>query len=194
MRLITASSAFNAAAGSIDVAEFLGRFKVVYSNSIREDPQSKTPWLRRAFHCIGKAILADKAEAASRHYEQQQLQQLQQLQQQQQQQEGQGPLIGDANSRRRSSAVRAVALFQKFKDYNEGGDGYLSYEDFVCGIKRLNIDEEELGFALTDAHLFRVAEAIDLTGSKRINYLEFLQAFHVVDSSSNNNLAEEVNK
>lgn len=40
--------------------------------------------------------------------------------------------------------------------------------------------------------LSQVAEAIDLTGSKRINYLEFLQAFHVVDSSSNNNLAEEV--
>lgn len=37
MRLITASPAFNAAAGSIDVAEFLGRFKVVYSNSINEE-------------------------------------------------------------------------------------------------------------------------------------------------------------
>lgn len=37
MRLITASPAFNAAAGSIDVAEFLGRFKVVYSNSIKEE-------------------------------------------------------------------------------------------------------------------------------------------------------------
>ncbi|KAL8427440.1 hypothetical protein Efla_003887 [Eimeria flavescens] len=185
MRLITASPAFNAAAGSIDVAEFLGRFKVVYSNSIKEDPQAKTPWLTRALHCIGKAILADKAEAASRHYEQQQLQD--------------GGLLGEGGSRRRSSAVRAVALFQKFKDYNEGGDGYLSYDDFVSGIKRLNIDEEELGFALTDSHLYRanvlsrqVAEAIDLTGSKRINYLEFLQAFHVVDSSSNNNLAEEL--
>ncbi|KAL8454062.1 hypothetical protein Emed_000560 [Eimeria media] len=153
MRLITASPAFNAAAGSIDVAEFLGRFKVVYSNSIKEDPQAKTPWLSRALHCIGKAILADKAEAASRHYEQQQLQD--------------GGLLGEGGNRRRSSAVRAVALFQKFKDYNEGGDGYLSYDDFV-------------------------AEAIDLTGSKRINYLEFLQAFHVVDSSSNNNLAEEL--
>ncbi|KAL8431442.1 hypothetical protein ACSSS7_005271 [Eimeria intestinalis] len=178
MRLITASPAFNAAAGSIDVAEFLGRFKVVYSNSIKEDPQAKTPWLSRALHCIGKAILADKAEAASRHYEQQQLQD--------------GGLLGEGGNRRRSSAVRAVALFQKFKDYNEGGDGYLSYDDFVSGIKRLNIDEEELGFALTDSHLYRVAEAIDLTGSKRINYLEFLQAFHVVDSSSNNNLAEEL--
>ncbi|KAL8449350.1 hypothetical protein Emag_003640 [Eimeria magna] len=127
MRLITASPAFNAAAGSIDVAEFLGRFKVVYSNSIKEDPQAKTPWLSRALHCIGKAILADKAEAASRHYEQQQLQD--------------GGLLGEGGNRRRSSAV---------------------------------------------------AEAIDLTGSKRINYLEFLQAFHVVDSSSNNNLAEEL--
>ncbi|CDJ57626.1 serine/threonine protein phosphatase 5, putative [Eimeria maxima] len=184
MRLITASSAFNAAAGSIDVAEFLGRFKVVYSNSIKEDPQSKLPWLRRALHCIGKAILSDKAEAASRHY------------QQQQQITQEGGIIHDVQqqqqTRRRSSAVRAVALFQKFKDYNGGGDGYLSYEDFVMGIKRLNINEEELGFALTDAHLFRVAEAIDLTGSKRINYLEFLQAFHVVDSSSNNNVAEEL--
>ncbi|XP_026191543.1 serine/threonine-protein phosphatase with EF-hands 1 [Cyclospora cayetanensis] len=169
MRLITASPAFNAAAGSIDVAEFLGRFKVVYSNSIKED---------RALHCIGKAILADKAEAASRHYEQQQLQE--------------GGFMGEGGSRRRSSADRAVALFQKFKDYNEGGDGYLSYDDFISGIKRLNIDEEELGFALTDAHLYRVVEAIDLTGSKRINYLEFLQAFHVVDSSSKNNLAEEL--
>lgn len=72
-------------------------------------PQAKTPWLSRALHCIGKAILADKAEAASRHYEQQQLQD--------------GGLIGEGGSRRRSSAVRAVALFQKFKDYNEGGDG-----------------------------------------------------------------------
>ncbi|OEH80588.1 serine threonine protein phosphatase [Cyclospora cayetanensis] len=178
MRLITASPAFNAAAGSIDVAEFLGRFKVVYSNSIKEDPQAKTPWLSRALHCIGKAILADKAEAASRHYEQQQLQE--------------GGFMGEGGSRRRSSADRAVALFQKFKDYNEGGDGYLSYDDFISGIKRLNIDEEELGFALTDAHLYRVVEAIDLTGSKRINYLEFLQAFHVVDSSSKNNLAEEL--
>ena len=69
----------------------------------------KTPWLRRALHCIGKAILADKAEAASRHYEQQQLQE--------------GGFVSDCTSRRRSSAVRAVALFQKFKDYNEGGDG-----------------------------------------------------------------------
>ncbi|KAL8270324.1 hypothetical protein Esti_005759 [Eimeria stiedai] len=155
MRLITASPAFNAAAGSIDVAEFLGRFKVVYSNSIKEDPQAKTAWLIRALHCIGKAILADKAEAASRHYEQQQLQD--------------GGLLGEGGSRRRSSAVRAVALFQKFKDYNEGGDGMT--------FKNLPL---------------KVAEAIDLTGSKRINYLEFLQAFHVVDSSSNNNLAEEL--
>ena len=72
-------------------------------------PQAKTPWLSRALHSIGKAILADKAEAASRHYEQQQLQD--------------GGLLGEAGNRRRSSAVRAVALFQKFKDYNEGGDG-----------------------------------------------------------------------
>lgn len=31
--------------------------------------------------------------------------------------------MAEGGSRRRSSAVRAVALFQKFKDYNEGGDG-----------------------------------------------------------------------
>lgn len=76
---------------------------------INRSPQAKTPWLSRALHCIGKAILADKAEAASRHYEQQQLQD--------------GGLMGEGGNRRRSSAVRAVALFQKFKDYNEGGDG-----------------------------------------------------------------------
>ncbi|EPT25249.1 serine/threonine protein phosphatase [Toxoplasma gondii ME49] len=176
MRLITASPAFNAAAGSIDVAEFLGRFRVVYSHVINDDKRS-VPWLQRALHCIGKAILADKAEAANRHYEQQRQD---------------GNLGPDLNTRRRSSAVRAVALFQKFKDYNEGGDGYLSYADFVTGIKRLTIDEEELGFALTDEHLYKVAEAVDTTGSKRINYLEFLQAFHVVDSNSNNSAAEEL--
>lgn len=70
--------------------------------------KKNVPWLQRALHCIGKAILADKADAANRHYEQQRQD---------------GNLGPEINARRRSSAVRAVALFQKFKDYNEGGDG-----------------------------------------------------------------------
>lgn len=81
-------------------------------------PQKQPPWLSRALHCIGKAILADKADAASRHFEHQQL-------------PDSGSLC-EGGSRRRSSAVRAVALFQKFKDYNEGGDGKV-YSTRVLG-------------------------------------------------------------
>lgn len=50
--------------------------------------------------------------------------------------------------------------------------GYLSYDDFVSGIKRLNIDEEELGFALTDAHLYRVSATLP---ASQLN--EFIRVF-----------------
>eukprot|EP00922_Rhytidocystis_sp_ex-Travisia-forbesii_P032363 GHVS01048091.1.p1 GENE.GHVS01048091.1~~GHVS01048091.1.p1 ORF type:complete len:1000 (-),score=105.05 GHVS01048091.1:214-3213(-) len=177
MRIITSN---HVAAGDpatrIDAAEFLGRFKVMYSTST-ETEGLKDEWIKKALQCIGRMILSDKSEAARRHYESQE--------------HGAGQ---ERSSRRRSSAVRAVALFQKFKDYNDQGDGYLAYDCFVNAMKQLPLDQatDELGFELKAKHLLEIATAIDKTGSNKINYLEFLNAFHVVDNSSKSNIGEEL--
>lgn len=177
MRLITASHLQEGdPSARIDAAEFLGRFKVVYGNSLKEKGQ-KAEWIQQALATIGKQILADKNEAAGRHYEQQE-----------------PTSAPDVSNRRRSSAVRAVALFQKFKDFNQDTSGFLSYSDFVQAIRRLGVQqvEEDLGWELTDNALIQLARSIDVTRSGKINYLEFLNAFHVVDSNSKTNVAEEL--
>ncbi|KAF8820408.1 hypothetical protein IE077_003210 [Cardiosporidium cionae] len=127
---------------------------------------------------IGRAILADKTETARRYFEEQDA----------------ADITENPTERRRSSALRAVALFQKFRDFDNSGDGYLSYEDFATAISRLPLEQisEEIGFQLTLQAILKIAEAIDVTRSKRINYFEFLQAFHVVDGNSRVSVAEEL--
>eukprot|EP01068_Selenidium_serpulae_P013141 Selendium_serpulae@DN5931_c0_g1_i1.p1 len=181
MRLITASHLQEGDPNArIDAAEFLGRFKVVYGNATKENSKGeKEEWIQQALQAIGKQILADRNEAAGRHYEQQE------------------PISApEVQNRRRSSAIRAVALFQKFKDFNEdsSNEGFLPYSDFVQAIRRLGLSqiEDELGWKLTEHQLIEIARSIDVTRSGKINYLEFLNAFHVVDSNSNTNLAEEI--
>lgn len=125
MRIITARyllpSEGSHDAGRIDVAEFLGRFKVIYGHSIKDrfDLFDRSalghfgsirtietdPWISKALGAIGRAILADKAEAANRHYATTDNLPL--------------PFDGATVNRRRSSAVRSAALFQKFKDYTD---------------------------------------------------------------------------
>ncbi|KAF8820394.1 hypothetical protein IE077_000502 [Cardiosporidium cionae] len=175
MRIITANCTMDGE--KVDIAEFLGRFKVIYSKAISQTAKD-VPWINLALQSIGKAILSDKAETARRYFEEQEV----------------ADMTENPTERRRSSALRAVALFQKFRDFDSSGDGYLSYEDFASAIYRLPLEQisEEIGFPLTLQAITKIAEAIDVTRSKRINYFEFLQAFHVVDGNSRVSVAEEL--
>eukprot|EP00918_Siedleckia_nematoides_P081891 GHVU01179492.1.p1 GENE.GHVU01179492.1~~GHVU01179492.1.p1 ORF type:complete len:142 (+),score=26.57 GHVU01179492.1:327-752(+) len=89
--------------GRIDAAEFLGRFRVVYGNTVKEK-MSADPWVHEVLAAIGRAIMQDKESAAELHYEAQEVQNY----------------ARGAKDRRRSSTVRAVALFQKFKEFKQG--------------------------------------------------------------------------
>ncbi|KAK1442071.1 serine/threonine-protein phosphatase 5-related protein [Babesia gibsoni] len=164
------SSCIDNQGGKADIVEFLSKLKVIYSASTRYEP--KEDWLEAALPAIGRVILSDRTDAAARYYN-----------------PNYDPstalshMVKDDASRRRSSAIRAVALFQKFQDYDKLGGGLLSYSDFAEAIKKLDLSkaEQELGFEITDHHLFEIARMIDVTNSNKINYLEFLQAFYVVD-------------
>ncbi|GIX66130.1 serine/threonine protein phosphatase [Babesia caballi] len=164
------SSCIDNQGGKADIVEFLSKLKVIYADSTRY--KVKEEWMEAALPAIGRVILSDRTEAAARYY---------------------NPnydtstaianMSKDDASRRRSSAIRAVALFQKFQDYDKVGGGLLSYSDFAEAIKQLDLSkaEQELGFQITDHHLFEIAHMIDVTNTNKINYLEFLQAFYVVD-------------
>eukprot|EP00918_Siedleckia_nematoides_P081896 GHVU01179509.1.p2 GENE.GHVU01179509.1~~GHVU01179509.1.p2 ORF type:complete len:151 (+),score=36.77 GHVU01179509.1:286-738(+) len=52
--------------------------------------------------------------------------------------------------------------------------------------------QRELGWQLTEHKLIELARSIDYTNTGRINYLEFLSAFHVQDNSKQSNVAEEL--
>lgn len=164
------SSCIDNQGGKADVVEFLSKLKVIYSASTRYE--IKEEWMEAALPAIGKVILSDRTEAAARYYNPND--------------DASSALaraFKDEATRRRSSAIRAVALFQKFQDYDKLGGGLLSYSDFAEAIKQLDLSkaEQELGFKLTDHHLFEIAHMIDVTNTNKINYLEFLQAFYVVD-------------
>eukprot|EP01071_Lankesteria_metandrocarpae_P008624 Lankesteria_metandrocarpae@DN5006_c0_g1_i3.p1 len=121
MRVITSNhAASNDLASRIDAAEFLGRFSVVYRSSVSQRELSEV-WMKPAVEEIGRLLLSDKKELASRHYGAQQ------------------PNVAgyDGSTRRRSSAIRAVAVFERFKEYNEHGGGFLSFNDFVSAILKL---------------------------------------------------------
>ncbi|GFE53728.1 serine threonine phosphatase [Babesia ovis] len=158
--------------GKADIVEFLSKLKVIYSASTRYNV--KEEWMEAALPAIGRVILSDRTEAAARYYNPSC-----------DKETAMAKLASDEMSRRRSSAIRAVALFQKFQDYDKVGGGLLSYSDFAEAIKGLDLSkaEQELGFKLTDKHLFEIAHMIDVTNTKKINYLEFLQAFYVVDQN-----------
>lgn len=77
-------------------------------------------WIQQALAALGRAILADKAEAAQRHYTA----------------FDSPPLLYEnatSPTRRRSSAIRSAALFQKFKDFAEA-----EVEDGALHIFRLH--------------------------------------------------------
>lgn len=190
MRIITAH--YLTRGGSrVDVGEFLGRFKVVYDRALAVSrPRAEKPivedWIPGALQLIGRHILADKIDAAERYYSGHMF-----LSFMEPSKEGLGP-----TERRRSSALRSVALLQKFADYlrdeaqtaqttfvEDEAEGYLSYDGFVRAIRRLPVAsmEKELGTELDTQRLLQLAEAIDIARSGRINYLEFLNAFHVED-------------
>ncbi|GBE59700.1 serine threonine phosphatase [Babesia ovata] len=166
------SSCIDNEGGRADIVEFLSKLKVIYSASTRY--KVKADWMEAALPAIGRVILSDRTEAAARYYN-----------------PNYDPNAAaasasrDETSRRRSSAIRAVALFQKFQDYDKIGGGLLSYSDFAEAIKKLDLSkaEQELGFKITDQHLFEIAHMIDVTNTNKINYLEFLQAFYVVDQN-----------
>lgn len=97
---------------------------------------------------IGRALLSDKVETAERYYNPCDLK----------------TAINKAISnsiditRRRSSAIRAVALCQKFQDFDEIESGFLSYDSFVSAIMRLDLSgvEKEVGFKVTEKHILKV--------------------------------------
>ncbi|KAK2197196.1 bifunctional Metallo-dependent phosphatase-like/EF-hand domain pair/Serine-threonine-specific protein phosphatase-bis(5-nucleosyl)-tetraphosphatase/EF-hand domain/Calcineurin-like phosphoesterase domain [Babesia duncani] len=157
--------------GKADIVEFLSKLKVIYSASVRYD--IKDQWIEDAIPALGRVILSDRKEAAARYYDLGE--------------EGQAAKNAAIEEvrRKRSSAIRAVALFQKFQEYDKVGCGLLSYSDFVEALKHLDLSkaEQELGFHLTDAHLMEIAHVIDVAGTSKINYLDFLQAFYVVDNN-----------
>ncbi|UKJ87747.2 protein-serine/threonine phosphatase [Theileria orientalis] len=170
MRTIFSSCLDGTTDGKADIVEFLSKLKVIYSESIKYHPTEE--WMEKALPSIGKLILSNRVEAAARYYNPN---------------NKTDNLEKEKNeiNRRRSSAIRAFALFQKFQEYDKAGEGLLSYDDFVKALKTLDLSkvEDEIGVKLTDHHLKELARMIDVTKAEKINYLEFLQAFYVVDES-----------
>uniref|UniRef100_A0A3B0MWL4 Serine/threonine-protein phosphatase n=1 Tax=Theileria annulata TaxID=5874 RepID=A0A3B0MWL4_THEAN len=170
IRTIFSSCLDGTSQGKADIVEFLSKLKVIYSASIKYHPTEE--WMEKALPSIGRLILSNRVESALKYC---------------------NPNNNIENlekerleiNRRRSSAIRAFALFQKFQEYDKAGEGLLSYDDFVKALKTLDLSkaEEEIGVKLTDHHLTELARMIDFTNSQKINYLEFLQAFYVVDES-----------
>lgn len=172
MRTIFSSCLDGNPDGKADIVEFLSKLKVIYSASIRYN--AKEEWMEKALPAIGRVILSNRVEAAARYYNPSQAVDEKTIE-----------LGKQEVNRRRSSAIRAFALFQKFQDYDKAGEGILTLDDFVRALKYMDLSkvEEELGLKLTDYHLAEIAHMVDVNNSQKINYLEFLQAFYVVDQS-----------
>mmetsp|Transcript_21369 Transcript_21369/g.52271 ORF Transcript_21369/g.52271 Transcript_21369/m.52271 type:complete len:1022 (-) Transcript_21369:549-3614(-) len=184
MRTITADHlAKGDASGRVHVAAFLARFEVTYNASIAK--KYTEPWIEKALKSIGRLIRTespddslkrlgitgspDMSPASSK---------------------GGGGLLAPPKDplehiRRRSSLMRAFTLMDKFQQSDKKGEGFLSYDDFIVALRGLPLKDckKDVGFELTDQHLRKLAEVIDVVGNGRINYLEFLRAFQVVDHS-----------
>ncbi|EWC85591.1 hypothetical protein PFNF54_05258 [Plasmodium falciparum NF54] len=116
----------------IDVAEFIGKMRVCYRLSINKDYVNNEK-IQKLIETIGKHILSDSADTANYHYKFYE----------------ENNERHNSERRKRSSVIKSVALFQKFKNYDNFGN----------------------------------AKSIDITKSSKINFLEFLQAFYVVNKS-----------
>jgi Ca2+-binding EF-hand superfamily protein len=91
----------------------------------------------------------------------------------------------------------STALFEIFKRFDTDGDGLLSREEFVNGIRTVPDLEEVLveGHPLNDQDLDRIARYIDQSGDGTLNYLEFIKAFNFEDKYGdvlNNQLFEDI--
>ncbi|CAA9990378.1 serine/threonine protein phosphatase 7, putative [Plasmodium knowlesi strain H] len=152
----------------IDVAEFIGKMRVCYRLAINKEYINNDK-IRKLIETIGKHILADSADTANFHYRFYE----------------ENNERGGSERRKRSSVIKSVALFQKFKNYDHFGNGYLDYDDFVRAIKNFDMNKisKEVEFDVDDEILMELAKSIDITKSSKINFLEFLQAFYVVNKS-----------
>eukprot|EP00914_Ancora_sagittata_P020768 GHVO01040948.1.p1 GENE.GHVO01040948.1~~GHVO01040948.1.p1 ORF type:complete len:1106 (+),score=182.30 GHVO01040948.1:262-3579(+) len=211
----------------INTVEFLGRFKLFYSNAIRESTQAPA-WVIEALESIGKCLVTNKSDLAKRHYK-----------------------SVDGMDRRRSSALRTVALYEQFKEWSEREKeptdettklqtelihdldaeieevaakcesspsneaqteleklyllrermfksftkqdelppGYLSYLGFVTSMRNLHVNFEPIRKAI---NLWRLAEALDIANSGRINFVEFLNAFHMAKTQNSAEIVAEL--
>ncbi|GAW82989.1 serine/threonine protein phosphatase 7 [Plasmodium gonderi] len=152
----------------IDVAEFIGKMRVCYRLAINKEYVNNEK-ITKLIETIGKHILADSADTANFHYKFYE----------------DSNARGGSERRKRSSVIKSVALFQKFKNYDHFGNGYLDYEDFVRAIKNFDMNKisKDVDFEVDDEILMELAKSIDITKSSKINFLEFLQAFYVVNKS-----------
>ncbi|ETW53875.1 hypothetical protein PFUGPA_03748 [Plasmodium falciparum Palo Alto/Uganda] len=152
----------------IDVAEFIGKMRVCYRLSINKDYVNNEK-IQKLIETIGKHILSDSADTANYHYKFYE----------------ENNERHNSERRKRSSVIKSVALFQKFKNYDNFGNGYLDYNDFVKAIKNFDMNKisKEVEFEVDDDILMELAKSIDITKSSKINFLEFLQAFYVVNKS-----------
>ncbi|CRH03910.1 serine/threonine protein phosphatase, putative [Plasmodium relictum] len=152
----------------IDVAEFIGKMRVCYRLSINKEYINNEK-IKKLIETIGKYILSDSTDIANFHYKFYE----------------ENNLRNNSERRKRSSVIKAVALFQKFKNYDHFGNGYLDYNDFVKAIKTFDMNKisKEVDFEVNDNILLELAKSIDITKSCKINFLEFLQAFYIVNKS-----------
>lgn len=110
MRLINSNSLCNKNRiqenDKIDVAEFIGKMRVCYRLAINKEYINNAK-VQKLIETIGKHILADSSEIANFHYR---------FYEEQDESE-------NADRRKRSSVIKSVALFQKFKNFDKFGDG-----------------------------------------------------------------------
>ncbi|ETW45919.1 hypothetical protein PFMALIP_06016 [Plasmodium falciparum MaliPS096_E11] len=90
----------------IDVAEFIGKMRVCYRLSINKDYVNNEK-IQKLIETIGKHILSDSADTANYHYKFYE----------------ENNERHNSERRKRSSVIKSVALFQKFKNYDNFGNG-----------------------------------------------------------------------
>ncbi|ETW59019.1 hypothetical protein PFMC_05207 [Plasmodium falciparum CAMP/Malaysia] len=119
----------------IDVAEFIGKMRVCYRLSINKDYVNNEK-IQKLIETIGKHILSDSADTANYHYKFYE----------------ENNERHNSERRKRSSVIKSVALFQKFKNYDNFGNGYLDYNDFVKAIKNFDMNKisKEVEFEVDD--------------------------------------------
>eukprot|EP00917_Polyrhabdina_sp_WS-2016_P018987 GHVP01040785.1.p1 GENE.GHVP01040785.1~~GHVP01040785.1.p1 ORF type:complete len:1042 (-),score=191.06 GHVP01040785.1:5234-8359(-) len=101
----------------IDAAEFLGRFRVTYNKSLSFTDDPKNGWMRKALEEIGRQLVCDKESITESYYK----------------------TRGDESTeRRRSSAMKSVALFQKYRlrDVNDRSEAILAAERALNDIQK----------------------------------------------------------